>query len=153
MNTCQAYTKKRMPCKNNAMEDSHLCSFHEGIFKDFPPVRISALMCPYCEKPIERGAKFCKFCRNYFFICQYCDEPLKKDVKSCRFCKEDLTPAVPKHDKLYYFNWALKICNSFASKVKAIDISYVLFMAIIFLIFLFAFSFLLVDTYFHITNY
>ena len=95
-NKCQAYTKKRIPCKNNALEGSQLCSFHEGFFEDFPPVKITALFCPYCDEPLRRGAKFCELCKNSLLICRYCHEPLKKDSKFCSFCKEDLTPIEPK---------------------------------------------------------
>ena len=103
---CQSYTKEKKPCKNYALEGSHLCSFHEGLFEDFPPVEITALICPYCGVSIRRGAKLCSLCKHSFLICPYCEEPLRKNSKSCSFCKEDIRPveAIPSklkdHDRL-----------------------------------------------------
>lgn len=152
MNTCRAYTKKRIPCKNNALEGSHLCSFHEGLFEDFPPVKITALMCPYCDQPLGRAAKFCKTCKNSFLICPFCDEPLRKDDKSCSFCKENLAPVIPKHDKLYYYGMLLDISNGIVERAKAIDKSYGLFMVAIFFFILFIFTISFIDI-FHLMIY
>lgn len=97
-NKCQAYTKKKEPCKNYAIKGSDFCYVHKGLFKDFPPVKIAALICPYC------------------------DEPLRKDAKFCSFCKEDFTPVIPKPDKPNYYRKLIDICNRIAA--KDMDISY-----------------------------
>jgi hypothetical protein len=94
-NECQAYTKKRKPCKSYAMKGSQFCYVHKGLFKDFPPVKITALICPYCKESIKRSAEFCNVCKHSFLICPYCDEPLRKDDKFCSFCKFDITPEKP----------------------------------------------------------
>lgn len=131
-NKCQAYTKKKIPCKNFAMEGSDFCPIHEGLFKDFPPVKITALICPYCDEPIERNAKFCNLCKHYFQICPYCDEPLRQDAKFCRFCKEDLAPAKPKLDKPNYYVKLFDIRKRIAAIGK--DISYGCFLVAVFLL-------------------
>ena len=95
-NKCQAFTKKKEPCETYAMKGSQLCNFHKEHFKDFSPVKITALICPYCNEPLEREAKFCKTCRNHLLFCPYCDEPLRKDSEFCGFCKEDITPVITK---------------------------------------------------------
>jgi hypothetical protein len=134
-NKCQAYTKKKKPCKNYALKDSHFCYLHKGLFKDFPPVKITTLMCPYCDEPLGKGVKFCKFCKNSLLICPYCDKPLRKDAKSCSFCKEDFTPVIAKRDKLNYFSKLISIHNRIAAKVKGMDISSGCLFIVIFFIF------------------
>ena len=147
---CQAYTKKKKPCQNYAMEGSQFCHSHDRLFKDFPPVKITALMCPYCEKPLKRGANFCKFCKNPLLICQYCDGPLRKDAKFCSFCKEDLPPVIPKRDKLYYYGKLIEIRNRIAS--KRIDISYVIFWVVFFLLLVLTVSYFAISVYLHLTQ-
>jgi len=129
---CQAYTKKKKPCQNYAMENSQFCHVHDGLFKDFPPVKSSAFMCPYCGEPIKRGAKFCKFCKNPILICPYCDEPLRKDAKTCSFCKEDLNVTIPKAYKLNYNDMLIDIRNWIAA--KRINITYGCFWVAFFLL-------------------
>ena len=129
---CQAYTKKKIPCKRSAMEGSDFCYVHERLFKDFPPVKITALICPYCDGPLERNAKLCSLCKRFIQICPYCDEPLRQDAKFCRFCREDLTPAIPKPDKPDYFGKLIGIRNWFGT--KRINISYGCFCLVIFLL-------------------
>ena len=119
-NKCQAFTKKKKPCQNYAKEGSQFCHVHDGLFKDFPPVKSSAFMCPYCGEPIKRGAKFCEFCKNSILVCPYCDEPLKKDAKTCSFCKEDLNATIPKPYKLNYNGMLIDIRNLIAAKSRKI---------------------------------
>lgn len=113
---CLAYTKKKQPCRNFATEGSHFCDFHEGLFKDCPPVKITALICPYCEKPLRKPAKACKFCKNFFLICPYCDEPLRKDANSCIFCKEVLTTVMPEPTKINYYDKLIDIRDRITAK-------------------------------------
>ena len=150
---CQAYTKKNKACKNYAMEGSHFCFCHEGLFENFPPVKITALYCPYCDQPLRRGATFCKICKNFFLICPFCDEPLRKDAKSCNFCKEYFAPVIPKHNKLYYYRMLFNISSAIAKRIKAIDLNYGLFMVTIFFFFIFTFTIFIIDLYFELTNY
>jgi hypothetical protein len=131
-NKCQAFTKKKKPCQNYAVKGSQFCFVHEELFKDFPPAKITALFCPYCDEPLRRGAKFCKFCKNPILICPYCVEPLRKDDKSCSFCKEDLTPAIPKPDKLNYYGKLIAIRNRIAA--KNLNIGYGCYFVVIFLV-------------------
>ena len=131
-NKCQAYTKKKVPCKNYAAAGSGFCYVHERLFKDFPPVKITALICPYCDEPLERNAKFCSSCKHYLLICPYCDEPLRHDAKFCKFCKETLTPAKPKPDKSNYYGKLIDIRNWIAAKRK--DIRYGFFWVVVFLL-------------------
>ena len=119
-NKCQAFTKEKRPCQNYVMNGSDFCYIHKGLFKNFPPVKITALKCPYCDETIKRGAKFCKFCKNSILLCRSCDEPLRKDAKSCSFCKEDLKPAKPKPYKLNYFGMLGGIGNWIAAKSRNI---------------------------------
>jgi hypothetical protein len=151
-NKCQAYTKKKIPCKNYAMGGSYFCYVHKGLFKDFPPVKITALMCPYCDEPLGRGAKFCKFCKNCLLICPYCDELLRKDAKSCSFCKEDFTPVKPKRDKLNYFSKLISIRNRIAAKVKGMDISSGFFFIVIFFILTLVVFLYIIDIYFQLNS-
>ena len=116
----------------------------------FPPVKITALMCPYCEKPLRGGANFCKFCKNSLLICQYCDGPLRKDDKFCSFCKEDLPPVIPKRDKLHYYGKLIEIRNRIAS--KRIDISYVIFCVVFFLLLVLTVSYFAISVYLHLTQ-
>ena len=110
-NKCQAFTKKNLPCQNYAMKGSDFCNFHKGLFKDTPPVKITALICPYC------------------------DEPLRKDAKFCSFCKEGLTTVKPKPDKLDYYGKLIDIRNRIAA--KDMKIGYRCFIAAIFLLLIF----------------
>jgi len=151
-NKCQAYTKNKKPCQNYAIKDSHFCYVHKRSFKDFRPVKITALICPYCGEPLRRDAKFCKFCKNSLLKCPYCDEPLRKDAKFCSFCKEDFTPVRSKPDKLDYYGKLLNIRNRIAAKAKGIDISYGCFLIIMFFLFTFVFSIIAIDIYFQLTN-
>ncbi len=92
------------------MKGSHFCYAHKGHFKDYPPVKITALICPYCEESLKMGAEFCSFCKRSLFKCLYCEEPLREIVRSCSFCKQDLTPVKPiagkpeDYDKLIEFD-------------------------------------------------
>ena len=92
---CQSYSKKNKPCKNYAMKNSYLCYAHKKYYKDFPPVKITALICPYCGESIKKWATFCSFCDHSFLICEYCDEPLRISAKTCTFCEANLTPVKP----------------------------------------------------------
>ena len=149
-NKCQAYTKEKKPCKNYAMKGSQFCSIHKGLFEDFPPVKITALICPYCDKPLKRGTKFCKFCKNSLNICPYCSEPLKKDDKFCSFCKEDLVPSKPKPEKPNYYAKLINIRNRFA--LKDMSISYGCLVIIFFLLLILFVSVYMADVYFRLTN-
>jgi hypothetical protein len=119
-NKCQAFTKKKKPCQNYAMEGSQFCHIHNGFFKNFPPVKITALMCPYCDEPLRREAKYCKFCKNPILTCPYCGEPLRKDAEFCNFCKEALNPVIPEPDKLNYYGMLIDIRNWVAAKSRNI---------------------------------
>ena len=132
------------------MNGSNFCYIHEELFKDFPPAKITALMCPYCEKPLRRGANFCKFCKNSIFFCPYCDEPLRKDAKFCSFCKEDLTPVVSKPDKLDFYGKLIEIRNAIAA--KRIDISYGCFNVVLFLLITFTVSYFAISIFLHLTK-
>jgi hypothetical protein len=149
---CQAYTKKRKPCNNYAMNGSDFCYVHKGLFKDFPPVKITSLICPYCEKSLRRGANFCKFCKNSLLMCPYCDEPLRKDAKFCSFCKNDLTPVIPKRDKLYYYGKLIEIGIGIRNRIaaKRIDISYGFFLVVFFLLITFTVTFFAISIFLHL---
>ena len=134
-----------MPCKNYAMKGSHFCYVHKGFFKDFPPVKITALVCPYCDKPLKRGAEFCKFCKNSLLMCPYCDEPLRKDAKFCSRCKVYLTPV-----KLNYFGKFIDIRNRIAAKRR--DIRYGCFWLVVFLLITLFSSFFVIDLYLSLTQ-
>ena len=116
------------------MEGSRFCYAHKGFYKDFPPAKITALICPYCDEPLKRGAKFCKLCKNVLLICPYCDEPLRKDVKFCSFCKEDLIPVLPKPRISHYYGKFIHLFNH--SATKRMDKSFDWFFVIIFLMFM-----------------
>lgn len=137
-------------CKNYAMKGSHFCFAHKGLFEDFPPVKITALICPYCDEPIKRGTKFCKLCKNFILICPYCDEPLRKDVKFCSFCKEDLIPATSKPRISLYYSKLIRLFNHSAAKHKVK--SYDWFFAIIFLIVILFYCFTIWNLYFKTTS-
>ena len=104
-NICQAYTKKGKPCKNYAMKVSHFCYAHKRLSEDFPPVKITTEICPYCDEPLEREAKF------------------------CAFCNEDLIPATPKSRISLYFSKFIHLYSAGKHRVKSFD----WFFAIIFL--------------------
>ena len=148
---CQAYTKKKEPCKNFAINGSHFCNFHERLFEGFPPVKITALMCPYCEKPIKKHAKSCKFCKNYFLICPYCDEPLRKDDESCSFCKENFNTVLPKPTKKDYLDKFKGIIRNRIT-TRGIDISYGCLYIIIFLFITVVVSIISISIYFELEN-
>jgi hypothetical protein len=131
-NKCQAITKKKIPCQNLALKDSDFCHVHKDLFKNFPPVKITTFVCPYCDKPLERNAKFCSLCKNFFLICPYCDVPLRKDAEFCRFCKEAPTPASDKPDTPNYYDKLTHILNRISA--KRINISYGIFWALLFLL-------------------
>ena len=145
INKCQAYTKKKIPCKNDAVNGSHFCHIHEAKFKDFPPVKITAFMCPYCEKPLRRGAKFCKFCKNAFFVCHFCDEPLRKDATSCTFCKENFPSVVSVPDSLHYFRKFFNIRNWITA--KDLNLGYRCFITAVFLLLALFAYFISIDLY------
>ena len=94
-NICQAKTKKNKPCKNSAIEGSDFCHVHAKPHMDFPPIKITAYICPYCEKPIRKNAESCGVCEETFKICPYCDEPLRQDAKLCNFCQLFRPPIQP----------------------------------------------------------
>lgn len=149
-NRCQAYTKKKTPCKNYAMQGSDFCRVHEGLFKGLPPVKITALICPYCDEPLEGHAKFCSLCKHDLLVCPYCDKPLRKDAKSCKFCNEDLTPAIPMPDKSNYYEKLIDIGNWIAAKCK--DISHGFFWVIVFLLISGFVSFIFILLYLDVTQ-
>ena len=68
---CQAKTSKNGPCKNTAVNGFQFCHIHIEERKNSSIDENEALMCPYCE------------------------EPLNEDAAICSFCKLDLTPGVP----------------------------------------------------------
>ena len=147
---CQAFTKKKMPCKNFSIEGSDFCYVHQRLFKDFPPVKITALICPYCDAPLERNAKLCNSCKRFLQICPFCDEPLRQDAKFCRFCKEDLTPATQKPDKPNYYRQLIHLLNRIVA--KRIDISYGCFWALVFLFITGIVSFYAIVLYLELTQ-
>jgi hypothetical protein len=149
-NKCQAFTKKKKPCQNYAIKGSQFCFVHEELFKDFPPSEITALFCPYCDEPLSRGAKFCKFCKNSLLICRYCHEPLRKDSKFCRFCKEDLTPVKPKPEKPNYYRKLINIRNRIAA--KNINLSYICLIVVILLVLACFVYIAAIDVYYRITG-
>jgi len=154
-NKCQAFTKKKKSCQNYAMNGSQLCNFHKELFKDFPPVKITALICSYCDEPLEREAKFCKTCRNHLLLCPYCDEPLRKDSEFCSFCKEDITPVITKPlilkpFKPNVYGRLIDVIKRGAAKAMDISIDWIS-VAIFLLITLFCTVFI-VNLYFQIIN-
>jgi hypothetical protein len=144
-NECQAYTKKKVPCENSAINGSDFCPFHKGFFQNFPPVKITALMCPYCGKALRRGYNYCKFCKNSILLCPYCDEPLIMDAKICSFCKEDLTPVIPESYKNNFFGMLVDIRNSIAERPK--NISYGCFWVVVLVFMTLVFSFFTIDIF------
>ena len=149
-NKCQAFTKNKKPCQNYAINGSQFCYAHGELFKDFPPVKITALFCPYCDEPLVRGAKFCKFCKNSILICRYCHEPLRKDSRFCNFCKEELIPVKPKPDKPVYYRKLIDIRNRIAA--KNISISYICLIVVILLVLAFFVSIAALDVYYQLTS-
>lgn len=86
-----------------AIKGSRFCHVHSGQSTGFPPVKITAYVCPYCEEPIRKNAESCDGCEESFKICPYCDEPLKRDVQLCSFCKLDRTAVQPVHNGYDHF--------------------------------------------------
>ncbi len=157
-NKCYAYTREKIRCENYATNDSDFCDYHKKLFKDFPPVKIFALMCPYCDKPVERNAEFCSLCKNFFLICPYCDTPLRKDDKFCRFCKEALTTAINKPDNQIYFDKLVNIFNDTFVDIrnrysaKRINIGHGFLLLLIFSFMASIFIFYIIDIYLNSTQ-
>lgn len=93
-NRCQANTRKKEPCKNYATKGSDFCHVHTEQDTVFPPIQLTAHICPYCEASLSENTRSCDFCNESFLRCPYCAEPLRQDAKFCGFCKLDLARVV-----------------------------------------------------------
>lgn len=102
-NRCQANTRKNEPCKNYAIKGTDFCHVHTEHDIVFPPVQLTAYLCPYCEASLGENTRSCDICNESFLRCPYCDEPLRRDAKSCGFCKLDLAPVQPVHHDINTF--------------------------------------------------